>query len=45
MCIARNRGLDDALHLFSPTRTHSPITADEKCDVMTTTGALLSVRK
>jgi len=35
----------DALHLFSPTWTHSVIDPDEKYDVLTRNGALLSDRK
>jgi hypothetical protein len=41
----RKSSVDDATHLFSPTRTHWVIAADEKCDVITRNGALLSVRK
>ena len=35
----------DALHLFSPTRTHAAIHPDEKYDGLTKNGALLSDRK
>jgi hypothetical protein len=35
----------DALHLFSPTRTHAVIHPDEKYDGLTRNGALLSDRK
>jgi hypothetical protein len=40
----RQSGVDDATHPFSPTPTHWVIAADEKCDLMTRTDALLSVR-